>query len=103
MSLGNASNGALVPVYKTDELKKWVEGGKGELQNLTEITLIILSVIGFLLFAAGVIQYMKEARNPEFGGGGADRAPAKWMMIAGGAFGSMASVFYFVVRVMTVG
>jgi hypothetical protein len=103
MPLGNAGSGQLVPVYTTEEVKRWVESSKDGFSATAETILLVTAAIGVVVMAAGIIQLMREGRDPTFGGGGADRAPGKWMCICGGALGALGSIMYFLVGVMKVG
>lgn len=105
MALGKANEGQLIPVYSTDDVRKWVDGGADFLSSFMDVVVILMIVIGFLVCMLGIIQLMKAQREEQgtmAGGSRSETGYAIWKIIGGGLLGSLTTIYLFTVRVISV-
>lgn len=98
--MANAANSGKIPEYTAQDTKAWLDGRSAGLTDLTNTLVIVLMVIGLVVFAAGVIQIMKEGREAASGGGGGRPRYGVYMALGGGALGSISGIFLFIVALI---
>lgn len=93
------SPGKTVPEYSQQDVSKWLDVQATDIGNWTTIVWISLGLIGFVLFAAGVLTYMKEARDPgnQSSGRGGSTRPSITLIAVGAMFGVADIVFILLV------
>ncbi len=88
-----SSSGKIIPEYSTQQVAQWMDDQASGINTWTNVALIVVGLIGFVLFAWGVIVYTREAReNMNSGNGGGSRAALTYMVI-GGCFGAADLLF----------
>lgn len=100
------SGGKMVPEYTAAEVKGWLDTSALGIGGLASTVVIALFVVGLLLFAGGLVKYMRDQAqdaNSMMGAGGQGRGSVT-MMAAGVALALVdviAVVVYAVLRPAT--
>lgn len=101
------SNGRMVPEYTTAQVQTWLGDQVKAIDTLTGTLLIGAGLIGFILFALGVIAVMRSAREqaamPMGGAGGGSSKGGVTLMVVGALFGAADLVALLVIGIIRPG
>lgn len=96
MSDGNK----LIPVYTSDQAKSWLEGVSSGISTTIDAMLIILTLVGFIVFALGIMRYMRAAQDVSSGQGAAEGYRGSvWMIVIGALLSLVGGIFIFFVTI----
>lgn len=99
MALPTSSGGKIIPEYTDTDVQGWFNGISDFLKVGVDVAIAFFALAGFLVFALGIIGYMKEQRE---GGHGQTKGNV-WQILLGGSLGALGSIYLLLTRILSIG